>query len=119
MNFVTSIEGSGGETVLAFSTNPLQNVLHLAVGLGVLWRMFEAARVVLTAAGASALYLVIGLAGWSDGIGILAMNPATATLHVVLGSLGVALVIGAGAADRRGAMHASAPPAVGRPRTRR
>lgn len=92
---------SGRETVLAFSANPLQNVLHVAVGLGVLWSVYVPRWVVPAAAGTSVLYAVIGLAGSSSGIGLVAMNPATAVLHVAVGSLGLCLVGAAAAADRR------------------
>lgn len=65
-----------GESVLAFSTNPLQNILHVAVGLGVLWAAYLPGSVVPGAAAASVLYLLLGTTGWSTGITLLAMNPA-------------------------------------------
>ncbi|MEA3503431.1 MAG: acyltransferase [Actinomycetota bacterium] len=90
-----------GETVLAFSVNPLQNVLHVAVGLGLLGLVYLSAWILPGAAGASLLYLMLGAGGWSTGIGLLAINPATARLHVVLGSLGLCLLALAVVSDRR------------------
>ncbi|MEN8114052.1 MAG: acyltransferase, partial [Actinomycetota bacterium] len=90
-----------GETVLAFSVNPLQNVLHVSVGLGLLGLVYLSAWVLPGATGASLLYLVLGAVGWSNGIGLLAMNQATAKLHVVMGSLGLSLLALAVASDRR------------------
>jgi hypothetical protein len=82
-----------GEGVLGFDLNPLQNVLHLVLGLVVLWSAYREARLAL---GCSALlslsFLTVGLIGIADGIEILGMNSATAVLHVVLGALGLGLV---------------------------
>jgi hypothetical protein len=90
---------SGG-SVLAFSMNPLQSVLHIVVGLGVLWAAYRPVSVVPGATAASLLYLLLGVAGWSTGITLFAMNPATARLHTVVGSLGLALLTLAVTSDR-------------------
>jgi fucose 4-O-acetylase-like acetyltransferase len=89
-----------GESVLAFSMNPLQNILHVAIGLGVLWAAYLPVSVALGAATASVLYLLLGAAGWSTGIMLLAMNPATARLHTVVGLLGLGLLTLAVVRDR-------------------
>lgn len=89
-----------GEGVLAFSTNPLQNILHVAVGFGVLWAAYLPGSVVPGTAVASVLYLLFGTAGWSTGITIFAMNPATARLHTVVGLLGLGLLTLAIVSDR-------------------
>lgn len=90
-----------GETILVFSVNPLQNVLHVAIGLGLLWVAYRSPWALPGAAGASLLYLALGTVSWSTGIGLLAMNPATARLHVVMGLLGLSLLVLAVASDRR------------------
>ncbi len=90
-----------GETILVFSVNPLQNVLHVAVGLGLLWVVYRFTWALPGAVAASMLYLALGAVGWSTGIGLLAMNPATAGLHVVVGSLGLSLLVAAVLSDRR------------------
>jgi surface polysaccharide O-acyltransferase-like enzyme len=90
-----------GETILVFSVNPLQNLLHVAVGFGLLWVAYRSAWVLPGAAGGSLLYLVLGTVGRSTSIGLLAMNPATARLHVVMGLLGLSLLVLAVASDRR------------------
>ncbi|MEE9205727.1 MAG: acyltransferase family protein [Acidimicrobiia bacterium] len=89
-----------GGSVLVFSMNPLQSVLHVAVGLGVLWAAYRPVSVVPGATAASLLYLLLGVAGWSTGITLFAMNPATARLHTVVGSLGLGLLTLAVASDR-------------------
>lgn len=89
-----------GESVLAFSVNPLQNVLHVAIGLAVLRAAYVPVSVVPGAAAASVLYLLLGTAGWSTGITLFAMNPATARLHTVVGSLGLGLLTLAVVSDR-------------------
>ena len=99
-----------GESVLAFSMNPLQSVLHVAVGLGVLWAAYRPVSVVPGATAASVLYLLLGVAGWSTGITLFAMNPATARLHTVVGSLGLGLLTLAVASDRT---HSQGPSPMG------
>jgi len=95
-----------GGSVLAFSMNPLQSVLHVAVGLGVLWGAYLPVAAVPPATAASMLYVLLGGAGWSNGITLFAMNPATAKLHTVVGSLGLGLLTLAVARDRA---HSSRP----------
>jgi hypothetical protein len=90
-----------GEEALAFSVNPLQNVLHVAVGLGVLAAAYARSSTATWALAASALYVAIGVAGSSVGIALLGMNPATGVLHLVVGALGAGAVGMAAAADRR------------------
>lgn len=82
-----------GEGVLGYELNPLQNVVHLVVGLGVLWAAFRATGVaVALAAVASVSYLAVGLLGVPEGISVAGMNAATAWLHVALGAIGGVLV---------------------------
>ncbi len=81
-----------GGSVLAFSMNPLQNILHVAIGLGVLRAADVAVSVVPGAAAASGLCLLLGVVGWSTGVTLFAMIPATARLHTVVGSLGLGLL---------------------------
>jgi hypothetical protein len=90
-----------GETILVFSVNPLQNALHVAVGLGLLWVVYRSTWALPGAVAALMLYLALGAVGWSTGIGLLAMNPAPAGLHVVVGSLGLGLLVAAVSIDRR------------------
>jgi fucose 4-O-acetylase-like acetyltransferase len=90
-----------GETILVFSVNPLQNVLHIAVGLGLLWVVYRSPWALSGAVTASMLYLALGAVGRSTGIDFVAMNPATARLHVVMGLLGLSLLVLAVASDRR------------------
>ncbi len=90
-----------GETILVFSVNPLQNVLHVAIGLGLLWVAYRSPWALPGAVTASMLYLALGAAGRSTGIDLLAMNPATAGLHIVVGSLGLSLLVAAVSSDRR------------------
>jgi hypothetical protein len=90
-----------GETILAFSVNPLQNVVHVAIGLGLLWAVYRSRWAAPGAVAASLLYLMLGFVGWSGGIDRLAMNPATAGLHVAVGSLGLILLVSAAVGDRR------------------
>ncbi len=90
-----------GESVLAFTLNPLQNVLHLAAGLGVLWVVYRPASSGLGGTAASVLYLALGIVGWSDGIGVFGTNQATATLQLVVGSVGIGLLTFAISRDRR------------------
>jgi len=89
-----------GESVLGFSMNPLQSLLHVAIGLGVLWAAYLRVSVVPAATAASVIYLLLGVAGWSTGITLFAMNPATARLHTVVGFLGLALLTLALVGDR-------------------
>ena len=89
-----------GGSVLGFSMNPLQSVLHVAVGMALLRVAYVPASVLPGATAGSVLYLLLGLAGWSTGITLLAMNPAGARLHAVLGSLGLGLLTVAAARDR-------------------
>ena len=82
-----------GEGVLAFDLNPLQNVLHLLLGLAALWSAYRVRTLALAAASVLSLsFLAVGLFGISDGIEVLGMNSATAVLHVVLGVIGAAFV---------------------------
>jgi len=106
-----------GGSVLSFSMNPLQSVLHVAVGLGVLWAAYLPVSVAPGATAVAVTYLLLGGAGWSSGIALLAMNPATARLHAVLGALGLGLLVLAVAADRRQSRPSSTdvPPAAGLP----
>ncbi|MDJ0925626.1 MAG: acyltransferase [Acidimicrobiia bacterium] len=90
-----------GEGVLDFDLNPLQNVLHLVLGLGLLTAVYQRGRdVVVAASGVALWFLVLGLLGISDGLAVFGMNPATAVLHVVLGALGIVLIGFAIARDR-------------------
>ena len=89
-----------GGSVLGFSMNPLQSVLHVGVGLGVLWAAYVPVPVMPGATAASVLYLLLGVAGWSTGITLFAMNAAAARLHAVVGSLGLGLLILAVVSDR-------------------
>lgn len=105
-----------GETVLAFSVNPLQNSLHVLVGLVLLGvafptrsdptrsrstRAYATRYVGLGGSAGAALYLLLGIAGWSNGLSVLALNPATARLHVVLGAVGLVAVLIAQTAERQ------------------
>ena len=80
------ILASAGEGILAFTTNPAQNAIHMVVGLAVLASVYgkSPGPQAATVSGAL-LYLGLGIIGWSDGIETLAINPATAILHVVVG----------------------------------
>ncbi len=91
-----------GEGVLGFDLNPLQNVVHLVLGLGLLAAVYVWGRGALfSAVGVAAWFLGLGLLGINDGIAVLGMNPATAWLHLVLGLLGLTLLACAGWYDRR------------------
>ena len=95
------VAGSTGEEVLGFEMNPLQNVLHLGIGLTLLWLAYrDAAQTVLAIAVGSTAYVVFGLIGWFDGLGLLAMNPAMARFHAVVGFVGLALLVSLLARDR-------------------
>ena len=89
-----------GGRVLGFSMNPLQSILHVAVGLGVLSVVYASSSVMPGAMAASVLYLLVGVGGWSAGITLFAMNPAGARLHTVVGSLGIGFLILAVVGDR-------------------
>jgi len=91
-----------GGRVLVFEMNPLQNLLHVAIGAGLLWVAVRLPGAAGAVAVVTAAYLAIGLAGWTEGIGWLAMNPATAVFHVVLAALSLGLFLPAIVADARG-----------------
>ncbi len=77
---------SAGEGILDFTTNPAQNVVHMAIGLIALLSAYgQRPGAGLTTMLGATLYLSLGIIGWSDGIEPLAINPATAILHAVLG----------------------------------
>lgn len=81
-----------GENVLGFDLNPLQNLLHLLLGFGLLAAVHRTTQVVAIATAAvAALFVAIGLIGAADGISAFGMNPQTAVLHIVIGALGLAL----------------------------
>lgn len=90
-----------GETVLAFTLNPLQSVVHVSVGLALLRSVFAPRPALFGVIGASFSYLLLGTAGWSDGLRLFATNPAVARLHVGLGTLGLALLVLARFGNRR------------------
>jgi hypothetical protein len=91
-----------GEGVLGFDLNPLQNILHLVLGLMVLWSAYQTDRLALAWSSVLSLsFLAVGVGGIADGIAILGMNSATAVLHVVLGALGLGLVGWAGPQNRQ------------------
>jgi surface polysaccharide O-acyltransferase-like enzyme len=90
-----------GETLLAFSANPLQNLLHVAVGIALLGAVSAPSSLVPAAGAAAVLHLGLGAAGWSQGVRVFAMNPSTAVLLVVVGSLEAVLLGLAGRLDRR------------------
>jgi surface polysaccharide O-acyltransferase-like enzyme len=110
------VAGDWSEEVLAFSVNPLQNLLHVAVGLGVLEAAYARSSAAAAPLVASALYVALGIAGWSAGIGVLAMNSATAILHVVVGGLGFGALGGAAIADRRSSREKAPRPIGSEPR---
>ena len=89
----------GGE-VLDFTMNPLQNALHVAIGLGLIAAGLVARWVVLSIGAAIAMFLAAGAIGWDDGIARLAMNPAGAAFHVVLGAVGLLLLGASSVLDR-------------------
>lgn len=81
------IFSDAGESILAFTMNPAQNLLHVVIALGLLRAAYGLPRGATAAASlAAAVYVAIGAAGWSDGVGILAMSPENAVLHVIIGS---------------------------------
>ena len=89
----------GGE-VLAFEMNPMQNLLHVVIGVGLMWAALRW-RVAPPAVLAVAIgYLVLGIVTWSDGVSQLAMNPATARFHAIVGGLALLLLLPAVRADR-------------------
>lgn len=82
-----------GESVLGFETNPLHNALLLGAGLLLMAAVVGTARqVLLTTTTTAMLYVSIGLIGRSTGIEILGTNPATAVLHLAVGTLALALL---------------------------
>ncbi len=99
-----SVASEVGDSVLAFSANPLQGALHLAVGLALVGAAYGRGPGGLMTAAASLLYVFLGMAGWSAGIALFAMNPATARLLTVVGFLGLLLLALATAADRKRAV---------------
>jgi hypothetical protein len=87
-----------GEHILMFTFNPLQDLIHVALGGAVLWALGwrRAAAAVLGAAGAG-LFLAMGalrLAGWGPARW-LGMDEFTAWAHVVVGAAALA-ALGAG-----------------------
>lgn len=81
-----------GEDVLGFEMNPLQNVVHVVLGVALLVTVYgTAGRAKMATTIVAATYGLIGLVGRSSGIEVLGMNPATAVLHIVVG--GVALTL--------------------------
>ncbi len=88
------ILSEAGEGILAFTTNPAQNVLHMVVGLSVLQSVFDRRPGVRSATilGA-ALYLGLGAVGFSGGIDLLAINTPTAVLHAVVGLAGLMVLL--------------------------
>ncbi|MFH1329791.1 MAG: DUF4383 domain-containing protein [Actinomycetota bacterium] len=96
-----------GESILMFTFNPLQNLIHVGLGGAVLWASGWrwAAAAGLAAAG-GAVFLAMGalrLAGFGPARW-LGMDPFTARAHVVIGTVAlVALALGSlgGAAARR------------------
>ena len=98
-----------GGNVIIFSTNPLQGLLHVGVGLAVLALVYRPGVFAPVIGAVAAVYVGVGVAGWSDGIAWLAMNPEGAVLHVTLGGLVLALLAAAMAADRSRAQEAQTP----------
>lgn len=91
------ILSEAGESILAFTTNPAQNVLHMIVGLSVLQSVFDRRPGVRSATILGAvLYVGLGIVGLSGGINLLAMNSATAVLHIGVGAAGLIAVLAAG-----------------------
>jgi fucose 4-O-acetylase-like acetyltransferase len=87
-----------GEHILMFTFNPLQDLIHVALGGAVLWALGwrRAAAAVLGAAGAG-LFLAMGalrLAGWGPARW-LGMDEFTAWAHVVVGTAAL-VALGAG-----------------------
>lgn len=108
---VTGFDNIGtrlGGNVLFFSMNPLQNTIHLALGLGLLSAVYRLRSAIPAVLAVAVLYLAAGVAGWSDGIVRLAMNPAGAVLHLALGGLAVVLLPLAVLADHRRRAHVAA-----------
>jgi hypothetical protein len=82
--------------------NPLQNVMHLALGLVLLGAAFGAAgRLRMVASIVVASYAAVGVIGLPDGIEVLGANSAAAVLHLVVGAAGVVLLSWAAVADSR------------------
>jgi hypothetical protein len=90
-----------GEAVLMFDFNPVQNVVHLALGAGLLAAAGRpAGRWVAPAAGGTA-FLALGLAHPAGWVSRLGMNDANAIAHVAVGVLTLAAVAAAAVLSRR------------------
>ncbi len=91
-----------GEEVLGFEMNPLQNVLHLALGIIALVSVPRTPGLVRAAATLIVgVYALIGLAGSSSGIRLLGANPASSVLHLVVGAVAGVLLCWATLVDYR------------------
>jgi fucose 4-O-acetylase-like acetyltransferase len=93
-----------GEHILMFSFNPLQDVIHVAVGGSVLWALGRSrAAAAALASGGALVFAAMGglrLAGWGPARW-LGMDGFTAGAHVVAGVLALAALGAAAAASRR------------------
>lgn len=77
-----------GEGLLGFTLNPLFCTIHLVLGFAVLGRVFRSGPVASVVMSAALILGLMGLIGRETGIELVATNGATATLDLVLGSLG-------------------------------
>jgi hypothetical protein len=78
----------------------MQNLLHVAIGTGLLILAVRYRGVVAAVLAITVAYLAVGVQGWSGGVAWLAMNPATAVFHVVLVAIVGVLLVPALWADR-------------------
>lgn len=83
-----------GEGLLGLTMNPLSNVVHLLLGVAVLTTISRGRHSTVSTAAAGLLLLVLGAAGWAEGLGLIGGNRALANLDLALGTTGaVAAVI--------------------------
>lgn len=82
---LSDFAGTEGDSLLGFAVNPLHNIVHLAIGIGLL----AASRATATAKAANtlvgAVYLLVGIVGLfllDSDANILALNGADNVLHL-------------------------------------
>jgi fucose 4-O-acetylase-like acetyltransferase len=93
-----------GESILMFTFNPLQNLVHVVVGGAVLWLLGRSRRAAAGPGTAGAL-LFLAMGGLrlaeASAARALGMDRFTAWAHVVVGAAGLMALVTAGLAARR------------------
>lgn len=78
------MESASGNLLGIFPINALHNVVHLAIGAGLLWGATTHARAVLAGRTVGGIYAVVGLLGFvaPDTFGLMPIGGADILLHL-------------------------------------